>query len=271
MARLAYAEAGVGGRPFLLVHGFTGAKEDFTEWLDRLAADGWHAVAPDHLGHGDSDKSGDRSSYTFDALVDALLELAAERWGPNAPFVLLGHSMGGMVAEVLALREPARVSALVLMDTFHGPIPVANRADIEPALAILDERGIDGLQDILLQRGSPLDTPAHLKLCAERPGYAEFNDRKVRQTAAGAYAGLLTSMLDGPERLESLRTLTMPALVIVGEQDVPLIGQAERMADAIPNAELVVIPDAGHSPQFENPDAWWAALSSFLTRVGATV
>ena len=49
---LAIAEAGDGGRPLLLLHGFTGAKEDFTEWLDPLAALGWHGVAPDHRGHG---------------------------------------------------------------------------------------------------------------------------------------------------------------------------------------------------------------------------
>ena len=53
---LEIAEAGEGGRPFLLVHGFTGAKEDFSPFLDDLAALGWHAVAPDLRGHGGSDQ-----------------------------------------------------------------------------------------------------------------------------------------------------------------------------------------------------------------------
>src|SRR3954463_5300813 len=102
MAKLAYAEAGAGGRPFLLVHGFTGAKEDFTEWLDRLADAGWHAVAPDNRGHGASEKPDDESEYAFALLAGDLLALADDLWGPDAPFVLLGHSMGGMVAQVLA-------------------------------------------------------------------------------------------------------------------------------------------------------------------------
>ena len=51
---LAVAEAGAGGRSLLLLHGFTGAKEDFTEWLDPLAELGWHVVAPDQRGHGES-------------------------------------------------------------------------------------------------------------------------------------------------------------------------------------------------------------------------
>ena len=96
------AEAGTANeRRVLLVHGFTGAKEDFTEWLDRLAADGWHAVVSDNRGHGASAKPDDESAYTFDALADDVLALATSVWN-EAPFVLLGHSMGGMVAQVAA-------------------------------------------------------------------------------------------------------------------------------------------------------------------------
>ena len=65
---VAVAEAGVGGRPLLLVHGFTGAKEDFTDWLDPLAELGWHAVAPDQRGHGESSQPADEAAYSFDAL-----------------------------------------------------------------------------------------------------------------------------------------------------------------------------------------------------------
>jgi pimeloyl-ACP methyl ester carboxylesterase len=78
-------------------------------------------------------------------------------------------------------------------------------------------------------------------------------------------------MFASTDRLDSLRTLTMPALVITGEQDRPIVKPSRAMAEAIPGAELAVIADAGHSPQFENPDAWWSALSTFLARLGATV
>jgi pimeloyl-ACP methyl ester carboxylesterase len=56
-------------------------------------------------------------------------------------------------------------------------------------------------------------------------------------------------------------------MVMVGDQDVPFIGPSERMAAAIPGAVLAVIPDAGHCPQFENPEQWWVALSTFLADV----
>jgi 2-succinyl-6-hydroxy-2,4-cyclohexadiene-1-carboxylate synthase len=270
MARLEFAEAGRGGRPFVLVHGFTGAKEDFTEWLDRLAADGWHAVAPDNRGHGASEKPGDEAEYSFDLLADDVFAVADSLWGEGAPFVLLGHSMGGMIAQVMALRAPERIVGLILMDTLHGPLPIITRDELDAAIAVVRERGIDGLAEIMAERGGVLDTPAHLRVVAERPGYQAFNDRKFRDTAAAAYAGMLRAMFESTDRLDALRALAMPALVITGEQDRPIVGPSRAMADAMPNAELAVIADAGHSPQFENPDAWWDALAKFLPRGAVT-
>jgi pimeloyl-ACP methyl ester carboxylesterase len=267
MAKLAYAEAGDGGRPLMLVHGFTGAKEDFTDWLEQLATLGWHAVAPDNRGHGESDKPDAEADYSFDELATDLLALADDLWGDGSTFVLLGHSMGGMAAQVAALRAPERIRALVLMDTLHGPLPFVTSDDVELAIAVVREQGIDGLAAALAERGGTLDSPAHLKLVAERPGYAEFNDRKFRATAPAAYAGLLRAMFEAPDRLEALRSLPMPTLVITGEQDRPIVKPSAAMAEAIPDGELAVIADAGHSPQFENPDAWWSALSTFLARV----
>src|SRR5215471_13597475 len=86
---LSIAEAGSGQRPLLLVHGFTGAKEDFTPWLGMLADAGWHAVAPDLRGHGASSKPTAESAYTFELMADDVLALAdALDWDT---LVLLGH------------------------------------------------------------------------------------------------------------------------------------------------------------------------------------
>jgi pimeloyl-ACP methyl ester carboxylesterase len=78
-------------------------------------------------------------------------------------------------------------------------------------------------------------------------------------------------MFSATDRLEAMRSLSMPTLVITGEQDQPIVGPSTAMAQAIPHAHLAVIADAGHSPQFENPDAWWSAVSNFLARVAAPV
>jgi pimeloyl-ACP methyl ester carboxylesterase len=81
------------------------------------------------------------------------------------------------------------------------------------------------------------------------------------------YASIITAITDrvnGFDTLPSLGTVSVPTLVIVGEEDGPFLKPARAMAEAIPGAVLVVIPDAGHSPQFENPMVWWEAVHGFL-------
>jgi pimeloyl-ACP methyl ester carboxylesterase len=257
----------VGGRPLLLLHGFTGAKEDFTEWLDPLAARGWHAVAPDHRGHGDSARPPSDDAYSFAILAADSLALAdALGW---ERFALLGHSMGGMVAQVMATGAPARLMSLVLMDTGHGPVDGLDADTVAAAVAVVRRQGMDALADLMASHTSPLETAAHRRLIAERPGYAEFCERKLRGSSPHLYAAMTALFVDSPDRLDGLRRLptSLPALVMVGDQDAPFIGPSQRMAAAIPGATLAVIADAGHSPQFENPDGWWTALSAFLDRV----
>jgi 3-oxoadipate enol-lactonase len=265
--QLSIAEAGAGGRPLLLVHGFTGAKEDFTPWLDRLADTGWHAVAPDLRGHGASSKPAAVTAYSFEILADDVLSLAdALGWGR---FVLLGHSMGGMVAQFMARKAEARLAGLILMDTSHGPLDNLDPELIEAAVAVVRGRGMDGLADLLAEREGPLETAAHRRVIAEQPGYAEFEDRKFRATSPALYEAMAPEFATTADRLDSLRDLpgSLPVLVIVGELDQPFIGPSQQMAAAVSRGALEIIPDAGHCPQFENSDAWWTALAGFLAEI----
>jgi 3-oxoadipate enol-lactonase len=264
---LVIAEAGAGGRPLFLLHGFTGAKEDFTEWLDPLAARGWHAVAPDHRGHGASSQPASDDAYSFSLMATDCLGLAdALGWDR---FVLLGHSMGGMVAQVMAVTAPERLAGLVLMDTAHGPVEGVDPELVATVVAIVRDRGTDGLADLMDNYTSPLETAAHRRLMEHRSGYAEFGERKLRATSPHLYAAMSAQFLECPDRLAQLGTLpaSVPALVMVGDQDAPFIGASKRMAKTIAGASLAVIADAGHSPQFENPDGWWTALTEFLDHI----
>ena len=78
------------------------------------------------------------------------------------------------------------------------------------------------------------------------------------------YAAMLNQLLDQVDRIDHLAALAVPTLVIVGEQDTPFIRPSEAMAAAVPGSRLEVIADAGHSPQFENPDAWRTVMLDFL-------
>src|SRR3954453_5595302 len=261
---LEVAQAGAGGRPFLLVHGFTGAKEDFTDWLDPLAERGWHAVAPDLRGHGGSSQPEKETDYSFSIFADDMVALVdALGWDR---FVLLGHSMGGMIAQQLALSTAgARLDGLILMDTSPSTPEGLDPEMVEMARAIVAEGGLAQLIEIQkAMDDGPLTTPADLRLRAERPGYAEWGEQKTLASSPAMWRSMTTQFLSAPDRLPQLSSLRVPTLVIVGEQDRPFMAHSERMTKAIPGARLAIIPDAGHCPQFEATDAWWAALTDFL-------
>jgi pimeloyl-ACP methyl ester carboxylesterase len=265
----AVLEAGVGGRPLLLLHGWTGAKEDFEDWVSPLGDAGWHVVAPDHRGHGGSHKPESEEDYSFAILAqDALAVADALAW---ETFVLLGHSMGGMVAQHVALVAGDRLDARVLMDTHHGPLeldPGVVAAGVDAART----HGTDAIATLLeaATEPGPLDTPAHRRLCAERPGYAQRGPTTTRATSAPAFAALLFEIANGPDRLAELASCAMPVLVLVGDQDTPFVEPSRSMAAAVEGATLVEIPEAGHSPQFEAPQRFWEAMSAFLETLPAT-
>ena len=265
---LEIAEAGAGQRPLLLVHGFGGAKEDFTHVLDDLAARGWHAVAPDLRGHGASDRTEDESRYSLERFAADLVELAGALGWRRC--TMLGHSMGGMAVQHVVLDRPDIVEALVLMDTTHGPMDWLDPDVVAMGVEIIRKEGVDAYVDLanVLRDADPLVTPANRRLLEEQEGYAEFSDRKARATAAAMRTAMMTTFASQPGRLDALAaTVRVPTLVLVGEQDEGFVDHCRALADAIPGARLVIVPDAGHSPQFENPDAWWAALAGFLDEV----
>ncbi len=265
---LAIAEAGEGGRPLLLVHGFTGAKEDFTDFLDPLAELGWHAVAPDQRGHGASAKPEAEDDYTFEAFATDLLALLdALGW---ERCVALGHSMGGMVVQTAILRAPERFEGLILMDTSHRGLRV-DEGLVEMGIAIARAEGIAAVmaaQDAL-GPDQALGTGPHQRLLETREGYKDFGARKMLASSPAMYAAMLQRITSATavDRLPELASIRVPTLVLVGEEDRPFRKPSERMAEAIPGAELVVIPDGGHSPQFEATELWWKALADFLARV----
>jgi 3-oxoadipate enol-lactonase len=254
------------GPGLMLVHGLGGAKEDFADHVPTLARD--HTVVIfDHRGHGDSDKPTDPAAYSFARLVDDTVAVA-DATGLDR-FRLLGHSMGGMVARKVAINYSSRVEALVMMDTSAGPVPGFDPALVDIAVDVALNQGKQALKD-LMDMASVLESPAYKRVLADRPGYVEFMARKWANTSEimwGTLAHELAYQADDlPAMVEFLRA---PLLVLVGSQDEPFVIASHAMADAIAGTQLVVIPDAGHSPQIENPKAWIAALTGFLSSLPA--
>jgi pimeloyl-ACP methyl ester carboxylesterase len=245
-----------------MVHGFTGAKEDFSDHVTRFAE---HArvVTFDHRGHGESGHPTEAGAYSLDRLAADTLAVA-DALGLDR-FRLLGHSMGGMVTRRLVLAHPERVEALVLMSTSSGVPDGIDRELVDAAAQIALTDGMTALR-VILDEADVLGSEADRRVQATRPGYVEFNARKWAQVSPIAYAALLREIFAQPQQLEAMAQVACPTLVIVGEQDERFVDDANRIATMVPDAALVVVPDAGHSPQFENPEPWFEAVDGFLRR-----
>ena len=113
--------------------------------------------------------------------------------------VLLGHSMGGVVAQRVALSRGDRLRGLVLMDTTHGPSGMDPEL-VEAGIALVRDEGIDVLADLLAQAPGVNSTEAHQRLLRERDGFADFGDRKLRSVSRTCSRSMARQLLDRPRR-----------------------------------------------------------------------
>lgn len=262
---LVVVDSGGPGRPVLAVHGFTGAKEDFTPFFDDWASVGCHAASFDLRGHGESGKPGDATDYSIERMAADVLDVLDSLGWERA--VVLGHSLGGMVVQEVALTFGERVEALVLMDTCHGVFPGLDDDIAELGVAVVRDGGVEAF--LAATRDAGVAPNEADRLLRERdPGYAEWCDRKVRDCSPAMFLGMIPAMARRRDRLADLASLRCPVQIVVGEQDA-VVDDARRMAATIAGARLDVIAGGGHCPQFEARDAWWAAISAFLSDLPA--
>lgn len=259
-------ETGQGARAFVLVHGFTGSRDDFREQMAPLGELG-HTIALDQRGHGGSTNSGKPEAYLVANLVEDLRG-AFDALG-LARADLLGHSLGGMVTMRFALAHPERVASLVLMDTSPAPLkargPESARAGIA---AFAREHGMTAfakrMRDLAVANPA---VPPSAKRAEERMGSDVFWARIQRKLEAMdpiAWDSISRQFPDLDSIVERLGEIRCPTTVLVGAEDLPFLKPSDEMERRIPRVRRVTIPDAAHSPQLENPWAWLEAVRSHL-------
>jgi pimeloyl-ACP methyl ester carboxylesterase len=255
---LAVDDRGAGSAtPLVLIHGFTGGRIDFADVIDELAADR-RVVIWDHRGHSDSTNTGDADSYTFDLLVaDAVAALDA--LGLDR-FHLLGHSMGGVVAQRVALEHPDRVVSLILMDTLAEAGSAIPQSWIDKFLAMGRAEGMGKVADTM----AAVTAGTSVAPEADQPRIADRNKHKLTNMDAEAFGSLARELRTFDALLPRLGEIGCPTTVIVGERDVNLRDQSDAIAAAITGSELVVIDGAAHCPQEERREAWLAAVQRHL-------
>lgn len=212
----------------------------------------------DVRGHGGTDAP-DGPYYTLEQLstdIAALLDaLRIER----THFV--GLSMGGMIGQLLALREPERLASLVLADTLAVYRPEA-RAMWQERIDVAS--GLDGMEPLVEPTLTRWFT-APFK--AGRPDVLDEVAAMIRATPPRGFIGCCRALM-GLDLIERLPEIRLPVLVMVGREDptTPVAG-AEAIAAAIPGARLIVIEDAAHISNLEQPATFNRALLSFLDEV----
>jgi pimeloyl-ACP methyl ester carboxylesterase len=251
--RLAYRRAGhAGGEPVLLVHGITTYSFLWEGVLQRLAATGRHdVVAVDLLGCGDSDKPLD-ASYSIKAHADLLGRLCAALGLGRVH--LVGHDLGGGIAQIMAVRQPGLLRSLALVNTVgydYWPVQpiIALRTPVirQVLMAALDA----GAFTMVVRRAlfhKALVTPALM---------AQF--QWPLRTAEGRKAFVhFARCIDNANLMEiegDLRRLLVPTLVAWGMADVYLTSAiADRLVADIPGAQLERLPEAGHFAPLDQPE-----------------
>jgi pimeloyl-ACP methyl ester carboxylesterase len=260
-------EAGGDSRALVLVHGFTGSRDDFREHIGPLAELG-RTVAFDNRGHGGTTNSGRAEDYTTEGMAEDL-RAVLDALGLDR-IDLLGHSLGGMIALRFVLAHPDRVASLILMDSSAAAMTKLMPMRLRDSLATLIRAdGVGALGPRMRAAAASGVRPPSAKRAEERLGADVFWSRiqaKLDAMDPVAWDALSLVLAGHVSLLDRLNEIRVPTLVLVGAEDTALLDAAGDLARGIVGARLEVVPDAAHSPQLENPSAWLAAVRDHLAR-----
>lgn len=249
----------------VLLHAFPLDSSIWDDVVEPVSAAGWDVATPDLRGFGESrygqdgpdDEPGlELMAHDVLAMLDHLGVAAA---------VVAGVSMGGYVAMELLRQAPRRVTALALIDTKPGADPPEARQNrLRIAEEVLATGDTAALADAMLP--SLLGSTTR----ATRPDVVERVRRLVESVDPAGVAWAQRAMAARPDSLATLASYPGPALVVWGDQDVlsPRADQ-DAMLDALPDARLEVISDAGHLAVLEAPQAVSRALVGLLHSLGS--
>jgi len=244
--KIRYDVAG-SGPALILTHGYSSTGQMWDGQIEPLAKH-FTVVTWDMRGHGRSDYPQDQAQYSEAATVEDMAALLDAVGAKDA--IVGGLSLGGYMSLAFHRAHPDRTRALLIIDTGPGyKNDQARDGWNANALKRAERYEAEGLPD--LSRAS-----AEVRLAQHRDATG----------LARAARGMLTQR--DAQVIESLPQIKVPAVVIVGADDTPFLAASDYMAAKIPGAKKVVIPDAGHSANIDQPAAFNAALMGFLRDTG---
>jgi pimeloyl-ACP methyl ester carboxylesterase len=256
-ARLYYETAGQ-GVPLVMVHA---GVADSRQWNNEFTFFGrnYQVVRYDMRGYGKNEPVDGEFSH-MDDLVAVLSAL-----GLHDPVVLMGCSMGGGLAMDFALTHPSRVRALIMVGS--GPsgleldVPSSPKfADVEKAFEAGDLDLVSEIETQIWFDGTGR-TPEQVNQAMRKLVY-EMNRQALAHEVKQLGKRLPNAQIPAFDRLNDLQ---IPVLVIVGAHDTPyILAAADYMVEKIPSARKVIIEDAAHLPNMDQPEKFQAIVTNFL-------
>ena len=261
--RLYYEEAGH-GTPILFIHEFAG---DYRSWEPQLRffSRYFRCIAYNARGFPPSEvpEDGDRYSqeHARDDAIAVLDHLKLERAH------VVGLSMGGFATLHVGIAYPQRTRSLVVAGCGYGAEPDKRekfRAECEAAAASFEANWGEAAKKYALG-------PTRVQFQNKDPrGWAEFAQQLAEHSPKGQALTMRGVQMRRPslyELVEDMKRISVPALIVTGDEDDPCLEPALLMKRNIPNSGLVVLPRAGHTINIEEPEAFNRALFEFFTLV----
>lgn len=258
-ANLHYTDTGNGEENIVFSHGLLMSGKMFADQIEALEGS-YRCIAFDHRGQGQSAVT--KTGYDMDDLAEDARELI-EKLGAG-PCHFVGLSMGGFVGMRLAARHPELIKSLTILDSSAEPEPEENHGRYGRLNFVARWFGLG----LIAGKVMPI---MFGKSFLSDPAKAERRKFWQAQIASGDRLGITRAVKGVIERrgvLEEIGAIKCPTLVLVGDEDVATVpDKSRRIQNAIPGAEMVIIPGAGHSSTVEQPERVNAALGAFLSRL----
>jgi pimeloyl-ACP methyl ester carboxylesterase len=242
------------GPPVVLLHPFPSTHE-FWHPVAAALDSRYRLILPDLRGHGDSE-IGEGPALMKKHASDVARVLDAAGIG-QAAFV--GCSIGGYILFEFWRRFRARVTSLVLCDTRPQPDTAEARANRLKAAATILEQGTEPFIESMIPKLMGATT------VTTRPDVVDGARAMMRKMSAEDISQVLQGMAERPDSVADLKTINVPTLIAIGEEDVlSTVADGELMRQSIAGSQLKVIPKAGHYAAWEQPELVGTVLRQFL-------
>ena len=263
---LYYEETGA-GTPLIFVHEYAG---DHRAWEPQLRHFGrrYRAITYAARGYPPSDVPGDVAKYSQARAADDIKSVL-DHLGIDKAHVV-GLSMGGFATLHFGFRHPGRARSLVVAGCGYGAEKGARdkfRAEVQTIAKFIDDN------DIAVFAEKYAYGPTRVQFENKDPrGFAEFKQQLAEHSKLGARNTQLGVQGERPslyDLVDEMRKLTVPTLVLTGDEDWPCLQPAMLMKQNIPTAALSVMPNCGHTINIEDPDQFNRLVGDFLVQVDA--